>query len=54
MPDRIYSINGSTEPAVIAGMNIAVIPGDENNYKITTNADLERFITAINAGKNGD
>lgn len=54
LPDRIYSINGSTEPAVIAGMNIAVIPGDENNYKITTNADLERFITAINAGKNGD
>lgn len=25
-PDRIYTINGSTEPAVMAGMNIAMIP----------------------------
>lgn len=44
MPDRILSINGSSEPAVMAGMNIALVHGDENNYKITTKADLERFI----------
>ena len=25
-------------------MNIALIKGDEGNYKITTKADLERFI----------
>lgn len=43
-PDRILSINGSSEPAVMAGMNIALIQGDEGNYKITTKADLERFI----------
>lgn len=43
MPDKILSINGSTEPAVMAGMDIAMIPGDESNYKITTPADLERF-----------
>ena len=43
-PDRILSINGSSEPAVMAGMNIALIKGDEGNYKITTKADLERFI----------
>ena len=43
MPDKIMSINGSTEPAVMAGMDIAMIPGDESNYKITTPADLERF-----------
>lgn len=43
LPDRILKINGSTEPAVIAGMDIAMIPGDENNFKITTKADLERF-----------
>lgn len=44
LPDRILSINGSSEPAVMAGMNIALVNGDENNYKITTKADFERFI----------
>ena len=47
LPDKILQINGSTEPAIMAGMNIAMIPGDENNYKITTKADLERFQTEI-------
>lgn len=42
-PDQIRQINGSTEPAVMAGMNIAMIPGDEGNFKITTPNDLERF-----------
>ncbi len=43
IPDRIERINGSTEPAIMAGMDIAMIPGDEGNFKITTQADLERF-----------
>lgn len=43
LPERILVINGSTEPAIMAGMDIAMIPGDENNFKITTRADLERF-----------
>lgn len=43
MPERIHSINGSAEPAILAGMDIAMIPGDEGNYKITTAADLARF-----------
>lgn len=43
VPDRIQKINGSTEPAIMAGMNIAMIPGDEGNLKITTPGDLERF-----------
>ena len=42
LPDRLFTINGSTEPAVMAGMDIVMIPGDENNFKITTKADLER------------
>lgn len=43
LPDRILSINGSTEPAVLAGMDMVVIEGDERNFKITTSSDLERF-----------
>lgn len=41
--DDMLKINGSTEPAILAGMDIAMIPGDEQNYKITTKMDLERF-----------
>ena len=43
LPDEILRINGSTEPAVMAGMDIAMIPGDEKNFKITTPSDLGRF-----------
>ena len=43
IPDRILKVNGSSEPAVMVGMDIAMIPGDERNVKVTTDADLERF-----------
>ena len=47
MPDAILRINGSTEPAVMAGLDIRMIPGDEKNFKINTKEDLERFISII-------
>jgi len=43
LPDKILQINGSTEPAVMARLDVVIVPGDENNYKITTREDLERF-----------
>lgn len=43
LPDRILKINGSTEPAILAGCDIAMIPGDEKNFKITTKEDLRQF-----------
>lgn len=49
--ERLAAINGSTEPAVMAGMDIVVIPGDENNFKITTPQDLERFRSAVRRGE---
>lgn len=45
--DEILKINGSTEPAVMAGMDIVMIPGDERNFKITTREDLDRFCEII-------
>lgn len=47
MPEQILHINGSTEPAVMAGMDIAMIPGDENNFKITTKTDMEKFCRMV-------
>ncbi len=43
LPERIYQINGATEPAILYGMKIATIPGDEANFKVTTPADLKRY-----------
>lgn len=43
LPEKILKINGSTEPAILDGMDIVMIPGEEGNFKITTGADLERF-----------
>lgn len=43
LPDKILQINGSTEPAVLAGMDICLVDGDERNFKITTGEDLVRF-----------
>ena len=43
LPGKIFAINGATEPAVMAGMNIAMIPGNEKNCKVTTANDLEHF-----------
>jgi 2-C-methyl-D-erythritol 4-phosphate cytidylyltransferase len=54
MPEQILTINGSTEPAVLAGMDIAMIPGDEHNYKITTQADLERFCSEKGDGSDSE
>ncbi len=43
LPDRILSANGSTEPAVMAGMDIRLSEEDEENFKVTTKKDDERF-----------
>lgn len=51
LPKKILHINGSTEPAVMAGMDIVMIPGDEGNFKITTMADLRRFEQIQGDGK---
>lgn len=51
LPDQILKINGSTEPAILAGLDIAIIQGDEQNFKITTKDDLIRFKEIITKGK---
>lgn len=48
LPEKILSINGSTEPAILSGMDIAMIPGDPGNFKITTREDLEQYRRIIN------
>ena len=54
LPTEILKINGSTEPAVMAEMDIVMIPGDERNFKITTKADLERFREIVEKSQEKD
>lgn len=49
--EEMLLIHGSTEPAVKAGMKIALVPGDEGNFKITTPEDLERFSQRLKSVK---
>lgn len=44
--EELRATRGSSEIAFRHGMRIGLIPGDENNYKITTPVDLEKFQTA--------
>ena len=51
--EELLRINGSSEPAVMAGMDIAMIPGDERNFKVTTKEDLERYMRIIKTEETG-
>lgn len=44
---QMDAICGASEPAVMAGMDIVMMPGDEANYKITTDHDMDRFRAEI-------
>ena len=44
VPLKINEVNGATEPAIMYGMDVAMIMGDESNYKVTTKEDMNRFI----------
>lgn len=54
LSEQILTIHGSTEPAILAGMDILVIPGEEENWKVTTEADLRRFQEQIERREDGD
>ncbi len=43
VPDKILDISGSMQPALMHGMDVMSIPGDERNFKITTPEDLKKF-----------
>lgn len=48
-PDGLDRVLDCAEPAVLAGMDVAMIPGEEENIRIVTPIDLERFKLFLNA-----
>lgn len=49
--EDILQISGSTEIAYKMGLNVRLVKGEENNFKITTQEDLESFRQILNRGK---
>ena len=47
---ELAAIRGSSEIAFRHGMRVNMFPGDEDNYKITTLSDLEKFRKQVNGG----
>ncbi len=45
--DVLQQIRGSCELAFQAGMDICITTGDENNFKLTTETDMQRFINLL-------
>ena len=45
--EELSLTRGTNEIAYRHGMDVAMIPGDERNFKITTRSDLERFCTIV-------
>jgi 2-C-methyl-D-erythritol 4-phosphate cytidylyltransferase len=48
--NELSRIRGSSELAVGIGMRIALCEGSQSNFKVTTNADLERFRAMVENG----
>ena len=44
---KMLALNGATEPAILADMDIVMVPGDEKNFKITTTVDMERYLASL-------
>ena len=51
--ETMHTVNGATEPAILAGMDIGIIPGEERNFKITTPEDLEWYKEILQKGQAG-
>ncbi|MCR4674972.1 MAG: 2-C-methyl-D-erythritol 4-phosphate cytidylyltransferase [Lachnospiraceae bacterium] len=43
LPNAINDVCGASEPAILNGMDVVMIRGDEENFKVTTAADMLRF-----------
>lgn len=43
----LRAVNGATEPAVLAGLDIVMTPGEEGNFKVTTRADFARYLALL-------
>lgn len=52
LPDKILQIKGSTQPAVLAGLDIGCVAGEERNFKVTTREDLQHLEQILRVAEN--
>lgn len=46
-PEELARFNGCTEVAFKCGVNVCVVPGEEMNFKLTTQEDMDRLYTVL-------
>ena len=46
-PEQMLNVRGSCELAYQNGWNISMIPGEENNFKLTTAEDMSRLVKLL-------
>lgn len=44
IPDKLCRVKGLAEPALKAGLEVVTVEGDDRNFKVTTETDLERYM----------
>lgn len=44
MPDKIHHIKGAAEPALMAGMEVVTFDGNDRNFRVITEDDMERYL----------
>ena len=44
MPDKLCWVKGLAEPALKAGLEVVTVDGDDRNFRVTTETDLERYM----------
>ena len=50
--DQLKQIRGSSELAFRNGFTVRMIPGEETNFKLTTQEDMDRFYSICNLSEN--
>ena len=50
-PDVFSRINGASEPALLAGLDVVMIPGEQGNFKVTTREDWARCQELLGGGE---
>ena len=45
--ETLAAIRGSSEPALLYGMDVVTVAGDEKNKKITTKTDIEELYESL-------
>jgi len=51
MPDKLCRVKGLADPALKAGLEVVTVDGDDRNFRVATETDLERYMQLKNKNR---